>query len=117
MTLYEEFNSKLGIWNYVLSNSSLDDTSRILLNLTKEKSFIKSLLKALAKKDDKLINIIYEKLIDSKSLPTKVILFIANISRKSAFMMWLTSKILLFPLKTLKNTKSIKNTFNPISKK
>ncbi len=113
MTLYEEFNSKVGIWNYVLSNSSLDDRSRILLNVIKERSFIKFLLKALAKKDDKLINILYEKLIDSKELQTKVVLFIVNISRKSAFMRWLASKLLLFHQKTLKNTRS---TFNTTSK-
>lgn len=106
MTLYEEFNSKLGIWNYVLSNSSLDDSSRILLNLIKERSFIKSLVKALAKKEDKLINFIYEKLKDSKALQTKVVLFIVNISRKSAFMKWLASKLLLFRWKTFKNIKS-----------
>jgi glycosyltransferase involved in cell wall biosynthesis len=110
MTLYEEFNSKLGIWNYVLSNSSLDDRSRILLNVTKELSFIKSLLKALAKKDDKLINIIYEKLIGSKVIRTKLTLFIINISRKSKLVKWLVSKTISTSLKTLKNIKSI---FNP----
>jgi glycosyltransferase involved in cell wall biosynthesis len=109
MTLSEEFSSKLGIWNYVLSDSSLDERSKIFLNLAKERSYIKTLLKAVAKKDDKLIDVIYEQLTRSNVLQTRLFLIVINILKKSIFFKWFISKVILVNWKL---SKRIKNLFN-----
>jgi glycosyltransferase involved in cell wall biosynthesis len=109
MTLSEEFSSKLGIWNYVLSNRSLDDRSRIYLNLAKERSYNKILLKALANKDDKLIDIVYNQLTRSTTVHTKLFLIVTKILNKSIFLKWFMSKLILVIWKLSKRIKTLLN--------
>jgi glycosyltransferase involved in cell wall biosynthesis len=111
MSLSEEFSSKLGIWNYVLSNRSLDERARIYLNLAKESSYKKTLLKALAKKNDKLIDIVCEQLTSSIRLDTKLLLIVINILKKSMLLKWLVSQLLQVIWKLFKRIKTLLNAY------